>query len=76
MRGRHTLAVAKVMGLDEAIASTLDDYVKLAIRLGNDLTARMAMRKSVAERKERVYRDASAIRALEAFLEQVARSGP
>ena len=76
MRGRHTLAIAKVMGLDEAIASSLDEYVKLAIRLGNDPTARMAMRRTVAERKERVYRDASAIRALEAFLERVARSGP
>lgn len=75
MRGRHTLAIAKVMDLDEAIASTLDEYVKLAIRLGNDPTARVAMRTKVAERKVRVYRDASPIRALEAFLEQAARSG-
>jgi protein O-GlcNAc transferase len=75
MRGRHTLGIAKMMGLNEAIASTLDEYVKRAIQLGNDPMERATMRRKIAERKAQVYRDASAIRALEAFLEQAGRGG-
>jgi protein O-GlcNAc transferase len=73
MRGRHTFAIVKQMGLEEAVAGTIDEYVELAIRLGNDPIARAAMRSKVSERKKLVYRDTSAIRALEDFLEQVAR---
>ena len=38
-------------------------------------SSRAAVRGKIAERKERVYRDASPIRALEDFLESVARAG-
>jgi predicted O-linked N-acetylglucosamine transferase (SPINDLY family) len=74
MRGRHTLAIARMSGLDEAIVSSLGEYIELAVHLGNDPTARATARRRIAERKVRIYRDASAIRALEDFLEQAARS--
>ena len=74
MRGRHTLAIAQQMGLDEAVVRSIDDYIALAVRLGNNPEERAAMHAKITERKARVYRDVSAIRALEDFLEHVARA--
>jgi predicted O-linked N-acetylglucosamine transferase (SPINDLY family) len=73
MRGRHTLAIAQLLGLDEAIVGSVDEYVQLAVRLANDKNARAAMRTKIGERKNSLYRDASTIRALEDFIERVAR---
>ena len=74
MRGRHTLAIAQQMGLDEAVVRSIDDYIALAVRLGNNPEERAAMHAKITDRKARVYRDVSAIRALEDFLEHVARA--
>ena len=74
LRGRHTLAIAQQMGLDEAVVRSIDDYIALAVRLGNNPEERAAMHAKITDRKARVYRDVSAIRALEDFLEHVARA--
>ena len=74
MRGRHTLAIAQQMGLNEAVVRSIDDYIALAVRLGNNPEERAAMHAKITDRKARVYRDVSAIRALEDFLEHVARA--
>jgi predicted O-linked N-acetylglucosamine transferase (SPINDLY family) len=74
MRGRHTLAIVQQMGLPEAVAGTLDEYVALAVRFAKNPEERAAMRMKIGERKERLYRDISAIRALEDFIERVARA--
>jgi predicted O-linked N-acetylglucosamine transferase (SPINDLY family) len=73
MRGRHTMAILQQMGLDHAVTGSLDGYLNLAVCLGKDAELRATMRAEIAERKERVYRDATPIRALEVFLERVAR---
>ena len=44
MRGRHTYGVIKMMGHDEAIATSFSDYVALAIRMGNDEDFRLKLR--------------------------------
>ncbi len=36
MRGRLTMGILKMMGIEETIASSKEDYVKIAIRLGQD----------------------------------------
>ena len=74
LRGRHTLAIAQQMGLDEAVVRSIGDYIALAVRLGNNPEERAAMHAKITDRKARVYRDVSAIRALEDFLEHVARA--
>jgi len=35
MRGRHSAAILNMMGTKDTIASTLDEYIELAIRLGS-----------------------------------------
>jgi len=37
MRGRHTMAILRRMGITETIADTIDDYVAIAVRLARDV---------------------------------------
>jgi protein O-GlcNAc transferase len=71
MRGRHTLAMLKMMGIEETIAATKDDYVKIAIRLGQDSQYRQYISRQVAENKQKLYGDLKPVRALEDFLFKV-----
>jgi hypothetical protein len=72
MRGRHTMAILQMMGVTETIAETVDDYVAIAARLGCDPAWRAAMKRRVSESKHRVYRDSTAILALEDFFSSAA----
>jgi predicted O-linked N-acetylglucosamine transferase (SPINDLY family) len=69
MRGRHTYAILQQMELHETIASSLDEYVQIAVRLGLDDRWREKVGRQVKARQERVYRDPAPIRALEAWLQ-------
>ena len=68
MRGRHTMAILKMMGIEETIAATKDDYVLIAVRLGQDAQYRQQISLLVAENKQKLYGDLKPIRALEDFL--------
>ena len=73
MRGRHTTAVMRVMGIPEAIADNVDAYIALAATLARDATKRESMAHWIAEAKQKVFCDHKPIAALEDFLERVAR---
>jgi predicted O-linked N-acetylglucosamine transferase (SPINDLY family) len=73
MRGRHTKAILEMMGIEETIAETVDDYVAIAVRLARDAAWRQAIRERIAANKHRVYRDRVPIAALEEFLSRAAR---
>ena len=74
MRGRHTAAILEMMGVTETIATSLDAYLEIAVRLGRDKEWRMELRRRVLQNKHRVYNDRACIAALEDFLEEQARS--
>jgi predicted O-linked N-acetylglucosamine transferase (SPINDLY family) len=71
MRGRHTMAILKLMGIEETIAATKEDYVKIAVRLGRDAQYRQQISQQIAENKHKLYYDLKPVRALEDFLFQV-----
>src|SRR5712692_696436 len=73
MRGRHTTAILKRMGVVETIAATIDEYVSTAVRLAKDVPLRTALKTRIARNKHRVYRDTACIAALEDFLDREAR---
>jgi predicted O-linked N-acetylglucosamine transferase (SPINDLY family) len=73
MRGRHSAAILTRMGLEETIARDKDDYVALAVRLGRDAEWRRKIAGDVAARRDRVYRDGTPVRALEALIEDWVR---
>ena len=67
MRGRHTTAILKVMGLDACIADSAEAYVDLAVHFA-DPASRGDLRAQVVARKDRLFHDLEAVRALEDFL--------
>jgi protein O-GlcNAc transferase len=75
MRGRHTAAILRMMGVTDTITATVDQYVSTAVRLAHDESWRMALGNKIAESKARLYRDHSCIRALEEFLVRAAYRG-
>ena len=75
MRARHSAAVLRMMGVTDTIAATVDDYVAVAARLGNDDAERQALKARMREAEPKVYRDRSVIAALEDLLERAVRRG-
>jgi predicted O-linked N-acetylglucosamine transferase (SPINDLY family) len=73
MRGRHSMAILKMMGVEDTIAETVDDYVSTAIRLARDAAWRTAIRNKISANKHHVYRDSSSISALQQFLDSIVR---
>lgn len=76
MRGRHTYAFLKMMGLDELIANDLESYVQLAIRIGKDAPMRERVRTEISRRLARLYGDMTSIRALEEFVQNAVACYP
>ena len=76
MRGRHSMAILKMMGITATIAATIDDYVCTAVHLARDEQRRMGIKNHISRNKHRLYRDRDCILALEDFLNRVARHGP
>ena len=73
MRGRHSSAILTLMDVIETITETIDDYVSTAVGLARDPRLRTALETKIAQNKHRVYRDRTAIAALEEFLNTEAR---
>jgi len=73
MRGRHGMAILKMMDACDTLAETSDDYVSIAVRLACDAAWRSAVKAKLSRNKQKLYRDRSCISALEEFLENVAR---
>ena len=68
MRGRHSMAVLKMMGIEEMIASSKEEYLQIAIRLGTDVEYRQQISQLIAQNKHKLYNDLKPVRALEEFL--------
>jgi protein O-GlcNAc transferase len=76
MRGRHTMAILRMMNVTETITETLDDYVATAVRLATDADWRRQVSARMAAGRDAVYRDRACIEALEAFLSRVTQQRP
>ncbi|HEY7997247.1 MAG TPA: tetratricopeptide repeat protein [Pseudolabrys sp.] len=74
MRGRHSSAILRMMGVTETLAETVDDYVSIAARLAKDPAERQALRERMKAGEQKVYRDRACISALEDFLDRAVRS--
>jgi len=69
MRGRHTTAILRMMGLTDTIAPDIDGYVATAIGLAQKPEWRAALRGRIAAAKHKLWRDREPVEALEKFLE-------
>jgi protein O-GlcNAc transferase len=73
MRSREVSAILNMIGLSEMIASDLDEYIALSIKLGKNSTFREQISRKIAENKHFVYRDKTCIASLENFLEKAVK---
>ena len=68
MRSRHTYAMLKMMGLENHISESIEDYVSRAAILGRDGNLRSKNRLEILERKKLLYYDYTFIDGLDCFL--------
>jgi predicted O-linked N-acetylglucosamine transferase (SPINDLY family) len=74
MRGIHSAAILRMMGVTDTIAATIDDYVSIAARLANNPAERRSLSARIKDSQHKVYRDRACIAALQDFLDRAARS--
>lgn len=60
-----------MMGLTETIAASVEEYVAIASRLGQDVRWRHEISERIKCQKYRIYQDTESTSALEDFLEQI-----
>lgn len=75
MRGRHCLALLTMMDMPELIASTPEDYVALATRLGREPDFRAAMAAKTQAGATCIFDDPSPIAGLDAWLTEAIEAG-
>ena len=60
-RGRYTSGCYRAMGMDDCIASSIDDYVSRAIRIASDTDYRMTLEQSINSRSKILFRNDQAV---------------
>ena len=75
MRKRHSFAILTMLGVSETVAASAEDYVEIAVRLGQDAAWRAQVQDRMRENAQRIYDDETPIRALESFLLRVSGRG-
>jgi len=71
MRGRHSYAILKMLGVTETIAQDADEYIEIAVRLGLDSQWRNSIVEQISDRNSCLYDDQTCVMALEAFYQSV-----
>jgi predicted O-linked N-acetylglucosamine transferase (SPINDLY family) len=72
MRGRQSLGMLRLLGVDDLVARDSDDYVRIAVRLGRDAAWRSAVAARIEQRSAALFDRREPVEALEAFLEAAA----
>jgi len=76
MRGRHTVAMLEVLDLPDLIAKDADDYIAISTRLLRDSDFYLKMKRFIAERKQRLFRDQSVSAAFRQAVDAMVQSQP
>jgi protein O-GlcNAc transferase len=72
LRGRFASAVLQRIGLDELVARSDEDYVRIAVRLAGDSQFRESVRERIVARRDILFDDVAPIRAMEDYLASAA----
>ena len=71
MRGRLASGIVKKIGLGECVATSEDQYVQLAVKLGRDKDYRRQVQARMEASRDVLYEDSTSIKAFEEFLLKV-----
>jgi protein O-GlcNAc transferase len=72
MRGRQSAGMLKLIGVQELIATDVDDYLRIATRLCNDREWRDALSARIRDNSGRLFDDPAPIATLEAYYREAA----
>ncbi len=67
MRGRHSCAMLKTLGITETIAHTGADYINVAVRLARKADWQQQVIAKMRDRHTQLFDETDCIHALEAF---------
>ena len=67
MRGRQTYGMLRQIGIDDTIATDIDDYVRIAVRLGRDPASREGIVQRIRENRHLLFGNSGPVQSLEAF---------
>jgi len=70
-RTRTSYGILRRMGVLDTVAGSIDEYIKIAVRLGNDPQYRAAISEKMLANQQRVPYDQQTVHALEQFIESV-----
>jgi CRISPR-associated protein Csy1 len=73
MRGRQTAAMLRILGIEELIAGDQQQYVTLALRVGNDNAYRAELSARIGGGLSKVFDRAEPVAALARAFEEIAR---
>jgi CRISPR-associated protein Csy1 len=73
MRGRQSQAMLRIVGAQDLVASSVEEYLGIAQRLGGDAAERTRISGRIRDGLGNLFERDEPIRALEAFLERAAR---
>ena len=71
MRGRHSYAILKMLGVTETIADSEEEYIEIAAKLGNDKVYRDQIVDKISTQHGRIYNDLDCVKGLEEFYKQL-----
>ncbi|WP_421659442.1 tetratricopeptide repeat protein [Leptothermofonsia sp. ETS-13] len=74
MRGRHSYAILKMLGITETIAQTETEYIETAVRLGQNSGWRADLIRRMGDSHSKLYDDRICVTALESFYQKVVNS--
>jgi predicted O-linked N-acetylglucosamine transferase (SPINDLY family) len=68
MRGRHSYGILKMIEVEETIAYSEQEYIEIAVKLGNNLNWREKIKNKIKRNKHKLFNDMECIKGLEEFL--------
>jgi len=71
MRGRHSYAILKMLGVTDTVAKNEAEYVEIAVRLGLDRKWRDSIVERIIQSHSYLYEDKTCVEALEKFYRHV-----
>jgi predicted O-linked N-acetylglucosamine transferase (SPINDLY family) len=71
MRGRHSYAMMKILGIDETIANNEAEYIHTAIRMAKDKKFYLKIKERMDLNKHKLFNDVVAVEALETFFKSL-----
>ncbi|WP_017293781.1 O-linked N-acetylglucosamine transferase, SPINDLY family protein [Geminocystis herdmanii] len=71
MRGRHSYGILQMLGVTDTIASSPQEYIDIAVRLGNDQLWREEIKEKIKVNHHNLYDDLECVKGLEKFYQDV-----